>query len=1083
MSFEGEKLRESEATAGREAFLAYVRSQLVGPCGGPDEVIADPPNRRYLMGILFPRKVEFEGYMDGEGERVEPDVAGKTDREEDLFADDPVASANDFLPASQGISFFTSATAVEVRASGARYATLEGDDAAAALAAASQPLALSSGPVDTPAGDRSGRRRKRVWQRRPLPSDPKVVSADSSAVVPVLDGAAELHVKWRDFGTGSLVTVSMVNSASTDAEKDLAWDDMVLQVGLEIVPVGEGEFLEYPSARLASQEPEELQLRLQYRHARTFAVGHGCAAAWEVDGAGRVVRLASEVMPREEVPRVSAGESDDRVLDLAYLSDESVEPAALLADLGEFVDGYAEWVAGQVIASAAVPEWGMQAGQQIVERLSETVSRMRAGVQLLGESDPRVLRAFRLANRAMATQMRRSRSDLGGSRRPRSAVIPEAVQPGAARWRPFQLGFALVALPGLARPERPDRNVADLIWFPTGGGKTEAYLLLASFEIMHRRLLDKVRGAGTTVLSRYTLSLLTTQQFQRAAATICALEEIRRRDPHLLGVDPISIGLWVGQTTTPNRYQKAAEEFAILRDDPEPDDRFLLERCPWCGTEILPRSFSDDADDYGIRATDTSFEFFCPRDSCEFHDHLPVHVVDDDLYDHPPTFVLGTVDKFAGLAWEARAGCFFGDGGKRRPPTLIIQDELHLLSGPLGTTMGVYEAAIQMLCEEGGRPAKVVASTATIRRAPDQVLGLFGRGVQLFPPTGLDSRDSYFATVDTDAPGRLYVGLMAQGHTADTATVHTGAALLQAPLAAKLNGDARDGYSTLVAYHSSLRELGRTVTIARDDIPARLASVVGSGVPREVEVEELTANVERAQQPRLLERLNRHCDEAGSIDFLATTNMLSVGVDVPRLGLMLVNGQPKSTAEYIQASSRVGRDKTPGLVFSMFRSTRPRDRSHYEAFSAYHAALYRYVEPTSVTPFSPPSRKRSLHASLVILIRHKLGLRNEADASRIESHLAEAQDLIDRLVEVVERVEPREASGARRNLEDFLKGWVEDAREANRLKKCLYYESQGKGQLNLLRDFFRRGQGRETLRSMRNVDRSCLVMVHRRGHS
>ena len=257
---------------------------------------------------------------------------------------------------------------------------------------------------------------------------------------------------------------------------------------------------------------------------------------------------------------------------------------------------------------------------------------------------------------------------------------------------------------------------------------------------------------------------------------------LRRNDVAKLGVEPISVGLWVGEGTTPNRYARARESFDDLRDSVETDDRFLLERCPWCGTEIVPRGHSEDDSLYGIEATDTTFRFHCTWPKCPFHERLPVHVVDDDLYEHPPTFLLGTVDKFAQLAWVPEAGRLFGRPAGKRPPSLIVQDELHLLTGPLGTTVGLYESAINLLCESDGRPPKVIASTATIRRANDQIAGLFGRPVDLFPPTGIDADDSFFAQADTTSPGRLYVGLMAQGHTSDTAVVHSGAALLQAPI-------------------------------------------------------------------------------------------------------------------------------------------------------------------------------------------------------------------------------------------------------------------------------------------------------------
>lgn len=1063
----------------RSELLDYLRRQLIGPFGSKTEVIVDPPNGRYLMGVLFPRAIEFESYVEAEGEQRETNgISRRPGREEDAFGDDPVESSNDFLPASQGISFFTDSRAITVRTTGARYETLEGEKAAAALAAQDE-NALPTVPQERGGGSRGKPRSGRVWQRVPLAEDELTITADSPASQPALEGRAEVNVRWRPYAGGALITVTLVNVAEAEESKDLAWDDMILQAGLSITVQDDGTIREYPSARLTSSDPEEVELRLQYLHARTYAVGHGTAADWIVSDDGLVRTVSTEVMPTQQVPRVRAAGTGGNVLSLHWLGNASLDAATLNAELGSFVSGYRGWVEKQRRAVDELETWAKPAGDRIVRRLEVAVERMHAGVELLNDS-PSAREAFRLANVAMASQMRHSKSDLGGSRRSRTDPVPETVDRADVHWWPFQLAFALLALPGLADSGHDDRDIVDLIWFPTGGGKTEAYLLLAAFEIFHRRLLDRVRGGGTAVLSRYTLSLLTTQQFQRAAAIICACEDMRRDDPTRFGDEPISIGLWVGDDTTPNRYTTAAESFAELRDDPEPDDRFLLERCPWCGTEILPRTMSSDDHDYGVEATDTSFRFFCTRDDCRFHDELPVRVIDDHLYDQPATFLLGTVDKFAGLAWEPRSGCFFGGGGKR-PPSLVIQDELHLLSGPLGTTMGVYEAAIQKLCEEDGRPAKVVASTATIRRAPAQVLGLFGRPVGLFPPTGLDARNSYFAEPDTERPGRLYVGVMAQGHTSDTATVHTGAALLQAPVSTNIQGPARDGYWTLIAYHSSLRELGRTVTIARDDIPARLQSIVTTGPVREVSVEELTSNVERSQQPRLLERLTFGPDNPEVIDLLASTNMLSVGVDVPRLALMLVNGQPKATAEYIQASSRVGRGDTPGLVVSMFRSTRPRDRSHYEGFRPYHAALYRYVEPTTVTPYSPPSRRRSLHAALVILVRHGLGLNRDAQAGDVLQHQDAVTAYVDDLVAMVEKVEKREARATRDYLEDFVADWYGRAREAERLGRSLYYAYQGKGQFNLLKDFFRRGQGWDTLRSMRNVDRSCLVTVFRRG--
>lgn len=1070
----------SSMTDIRADFIAYVRRQLVGPFSGPDEIIFDPPNRRYLMGVLFPRQVMFAEYIEEEGE--EGDTAASGGGDESQFSDDPVSAANDFLPASQGLSFFTSATALTVTVKAAEYETLSGKNAEAALTAEG---VHDGGPTEEQDENprKRGSRGRRIWRRVPLPEAQVSISGDDLTPKPIWDGKAEVHVRWRKYPHGNLVTVTVVNARfNDDAHPERAWDEMLLQVEFSVKVQGAGEVLEYPSVALASHDLEEQELRLLHRKARVFAIGHGCSPEWE-ESSSAVVAVRSEVMPSYVVPRVSADGDKFQALDISWLADESVLAAELVKVLDAFIDPYREWIDAVSAHAEELDERYSAAAVRVIERLARAHDRMRSGVRVFAEHPDRdkILEAFRLANRAMLIQMRHSKKDLAGTRHPRRAVpdIPTEY-PAGAQWRAFQLGFFLTVLAGLVNPDDEDRKIVDLIWFPTGGGKTEAYLLVAAFEIFRRRLIDGSTGFGTAILSRYTLSLLTAQQFQRTASTIAACEHLRRKRVERLGVEEISVGLWVGEGTTPNRYTDARERFDELRDAGETDDRFLLERCPWCGTEIVPREHSDDNDDYGIICDDRSFKFKCTSDKCEFHSGLPVRVIDDALYEDPPTFLLGTVDKFAQLAWVPDAGRLFGDEDTM-PPSLIIQDELHLLTGPLGTTVGLYEAAINLLCESHRRPPKVIASTATIRRAGDQIRGLFGRPVDLFPPSGIDADDSYFAKVDVDSPGRLYVGMMAQGHTSDTAVVHSGAALLQAPVDLGLAGEAQDAYWTLVAYHSSLRELGRTVTIARDDIRSRLGSLVIGRPVREYEVDELSSSVPRAQQPRLLERLNLPCSDRYCVDFLATTNMLSVGVDVSRLGLMLMNGQPKATAEYIQATSRVGRATAPGLVFGLFRSTKPRDRSHYENFRAYHSALYRHVEPTSVTPFSPPSRERALHAALVILVRHKLRLGADGQAGEILDQLDSVRGLAGALVDVVDRVEPRERGGAEKDLERFLGDWIDRAKRANRENKLLYYRPNGKGQINLIKQYNAKGDAWETLGSMRNVDYESLVEVAHGG--
>ncbi|MEU7305397.1 helicase-related protein [Streptomyces sp. NPDC007206] len=1041
----------------RQELVDYLTRQLVGPAGGDDQVLDAPPDRQYLMGTLYPQQAELQRQLALAAD--DPEAPGAEEDAPDVNpATDPVPETNSWLPASLGLSFYTDATQVEVSCTAARYET-----------------------------QRNELGRGRRWQRVPLPPETHTIGPDRKDV-PVLDGRAKIHVTRRTYGDGSLITVALINEKRHDGSdgKAPSWDDMLFQCGLTVRPA-DGSVLPYPSVRLASRDPEERELRLQYRHVVTHAVGHGCAVREERGEDDTVELLACEVLPRAEVPAIRAGGPlDAPVLTLSHLADPSVGRDQLLEELADFAAAYRAWYVGQ--RSVDVPAWGQEAAERILGRIHQAVTRIEAGVRTLCDPDrPELLAAFRIAQRAMLLQMRHSAPDQAGERRRRSdAVALDPPVDPKATWRPFQLAFFLLALDGVAEPGHRDRRTTDLIWFPTGGGKTEAYLLLAAFTIALRRIRGE--GGGTAVLSRYTLSLLTTQQFQRAATTICALEHLRRTEPELGLGGPITIGLWVGETTTPNSFQKAKDAFQQQYEASHPEDVFILDRCPWCGTRILPPSRSSVRADYGIRAKTDEFAFYCTRDDCDFHDVLPVAVVDQHLYKDPPTFVLGTVDKFARLAWEPDSGSLFGAGTRNPPPSLIIQDELHLLTGPLGTTVGLYEAAILELCTgPDGHPPKIVAATATIRRSTEQVRALHHQDVQLFPPSGLDARDSFFAVPDTGRPGRLYLGVMAQGHTAGRGAVATTAAMLQG--VHQLPEEHRDAYWTLVAYHHSLRELGRTVTAAGDDIPAQLRGLDdGTGIRAlgAGDVQQLTSNVPpRAEQPVLLDRLEKPWDDSRSVSFLPCTNMLSVGVDVKRLAYMLMQGQPKTTAEYIQATSRVGRHRVPGLVVTYFNATRPRDRSHYETFIDYHRALYRYVEPASVTPWSPPARRRALHAALVVLVRHRLGLAAENQAGRITGHQGAAERIADALAERAATAE-RGATGAdadavradvRQELSYLLEDWYRQARTAAAEGKDLYYRSQGKGQYNLLKAFEQRYGLWETLNSMRSVDRECQITV------
>lgn len=1023
-----------DPAAVRETFVDYLRQQYLGPQSGPEEHLDTRPDRHYLVGTLYPRAQVAE--------RHDGSVLGDDSRADEL--DEPVELANAWHPASAAVSFLHDADTLLCSVSAGRYEPATGEDGG--------------------------------WRRIPLQVDDVELTAHDRTD-DLFDGRARLVSVWRKVADKWLVTVALENSeVQNDEETPPPTEKCLFQVRVSC-SAADGIVHPYPSPDDLSDDPEEQELRLLYRERRAYGVGHGCSVDWRTDTDGQVREVRTEMLPMTLVHGTTTPELDLPALSLSRLSDEAVPAGTLCTELDDFVSAYERWTGLRAHEIATLPAHHQAAADRLVVRMQEAVRRMRDGIDLL-RGDDRCLLAFRLANAAMRAQMLQT-DHTRRSPGQRGKPLAERVDSRDPAWRPFQLGFLLLTLRSMADASHPDRRTVDLIWFPTGGGKTEAYLGLAAFEMVRRRLVRGPSGGGTAVLTRYTLRLLTTQQFQRAATLVCALERLRLERSELERLPEFSIGLWVGGDTTPNDFKTAHKRAQDLRKSQAPESPFQLQTCPWCGTPVFPAKKSPEAA-YGVRTTNHSFELFCPHDECKFHELLPVSVVDQAMFKQPPTLLVATVDKFARLPWVQDAGSLLGlNHSTFDSPSLVIQDELHLLSGPLGTTVALYEAAVQGLLGWHGKEPKVVASTATIRAADHQVRSLYGNDVSLFPPSGLTADDSFFAMTDTESAGRLYIGLMPQAHTQAFATVLACTALLQGPTQLQLEGEAKDAYWTVVAYHNSLRELGRTVTIARDDVESMLRARSRADRPsRSLHrdgVVELTSNVRPEQLPQILTRLERPADHADAVDLLATTNMLSVGIDISRLGLMLMNGQPKTTSEYIQATSRVGRGKVPGLVVTLLRASKPRDRSHYEAFRPYHEALYRRVEPTSVTPWSLASRERSLSAALVLMIRHGVGLRANDQAGGFSATDSLVQAAVARLNAIAKAADPDEADRVAAELDRLVAEWDHRARTAAERGEVLKYDSPD-GEA-LLKDFGERRDGWPTMHSMRSVDRQVRVLA------
>ena len=891
---------------------------------------------------------------------------------------------------------------------------------------------------------------------------------------------------------------------------------------------------------------EEKSLSLQYRNRKEYATGLGVSADWDVDDNGKGV-ISTDFFPVSEVPSMDFNLPEGSgvpslTLSMKYLSDlDSTSKQEKINNLEKFVDAYADWILKQKRKSELLEDKYKDIAAKNIEGCIASKDRMLKGLLALTEDD-KAWDAFQLANRAMYMQRVHLKFQEKTADLPRYRGDEEienllyeledyenadSIIHDYYSWRPFQLAFLLMSIVSIEQDKSKDRDIVDLIWFPTGGGKTEAYLGLTAFTIFYRRLAHIENADGTAVIMRYTLRLLAAQQFTRASTLICACECIRRdatsRKPrykrYSLGNSPITIGLWIGREHTPNKNSEAQEYLKKLNsatvqnleDVKEKNNKFQVLKCPWCGTKLVQDRVGNSVKGiFGYRMRNNRhFELFCPQEACFFSEGLPVQIVDEELFNNPPTLLFGTVDKFAMMPWKQEIGRFFAADSDNRAPELIIQDELHLISGPLGTMVGLYETAIDYICSAKGSHPKIIASTATIRRAAEQCAALYNRDVAQFPHPGLDAEDSFFAreseiNYEKEIYGRKYVGLMPSGKTKAMMEVRTIAALMQRINMMDISDDIKDKYWTLTAYFNSLKELGKTSTLVDDDIKdfiKRTAYRYGniSCARKMGQADELTSRVSTTELNETLDKLEKIAYSKENIEkrrwpsnILLATNMISVGIDVARLNVMLLVGQPKLTSEYIQASSRVGRSY-PGVAFTMYDGTKSRDRSHYEQFKSYHESFYRFVEPTSATPFSEPARKRALHAVLVALMRMTIEeLASERDAAKftVKKYRADIDKIkefiLNRSDEVTNRINPNMKSDRKeleQEIETFFKNWQEMAEEYD--EDSFYYgekfmakhPSEGEGRLLKAFNTDPYDEAIDTMTSMRNVDSSVSGTV------
>jgi len=1127
----------------REKLIEEMIKEVYGPRNGSLEELEGDPRREYVTGVIIPRGCKIKEDPDPDSESAAP--AGENFLAEDDLSDeefiaftpselDPKMRARSF-----GISFAVRGDepSFKVCVTWGRYTRKEEGD-------------------------------KRIWKRTPYRVIKNIMMNRDMKKISVYEGEdGDIFIFIRKISQKGYhnIIVNLVNDLRPDKCK-----------GKELTETS----IFQPSIRIKMLDGTQLThppingdiLHFLYRNRPVLARGHMCSAIWkDIDCSDHIdskvlwadghhfdechefftCDVRSEFVPLypNPAPLLEWDEEFEREFGKppelsAYLLSEMWEEDEVDRYLTPLTAAYEMWIEKNEGIAHTLPDKFRQIALVLIKNQKELLERMKMGIELLKQDDD-VRLAFCFANRTIWLQhyWKTRRRDF--------------------RWWPFQLAFILMVLESLCNRNSRFRECTDLLWIPTGGGKTEAYLALMAFIMALRRRRARHdgdrTGGGTAVITRYTLRLLTIQQFRRTLRMVTAAEYLRvtetersrgwrpgkcKIDEDLIyGSLRFSVGMWVGGAVSPNHLRKSSD------DDPSAIDVLLgnrsggepaqVIRCPVCGTYLsVPRSGlpagerliliirSDKEPDeikntilsseyamrylrdatvrnhaqgymtlvlslgdrkltekevdslweelkglipaevLSIRASrpgyfgcgsepgrrtrnlPRDFEIYCPNPDCElnngvmyvegvplnpggageelpdgfvrrqseipFSGHripVPAYTVDEQIYHRCPTIIVSTADKIARLAFEPRATAIFGYVERYNayygyyrdrllpystttsasdesnstevtpftPPDLIVQDELHLMGGPLGSMFGLYENAVEGLIKVSGAGPKYIASTATIKDAEMQVRRLFARKLFQFPPYGIDIADSFFVRYpgwekgwDEERPGRVYMGIYSPGMGPLTPPIRIWSRLL------KTTHDLRDDdnvkyFWTVVGYFNAIRELGGGRALYREDIIERL-KYISSGDMRMLDPEkvvELSSRINSTDIPLILDEL-----EAGgrkqffeNPDAIFTTSMFGTGVDIPHLSLMIVHGQPKTTSQYIQATGRVGRGHG-GLIITFLRAGRARDLSHYEMFPAYHHRIYLEVEPSSVSPFSEGSLARASGPVLVSFLRN-----------------------------------------------------------------------------------------------------------------
>lgn len=1077
----------------RQILVDEIEADIIGPRKGKNEILKINPKNEYLAGVFYPTGLELD-----EDDEIKESNSGNDDEDADLS----VSNDNLFKPSSFGLTcrLVSNTKQIVVRVEYGTYKNIG----------------------------------NYKFERTPR-SEKFIIDIAGNQNKNKFDTHPEFTIRYKAFTNKDniIFNIYVVNNAKRkgkDSFKDIMFQPNIVLESVDNTHI----FIEDVFERSNKWDEEDLDMNLLFHSKVSFGKGHLCAVTWDEKNVKerKSSKIQTTFIPKQTVERIAPVTPKIDCINMIKIAN-CIDKSMLKNILQEVITLYSDWISytEKKLSDGIVEEKYIKNAEEAVRNCRKTVARMQKSIEVIIQNN-NAFEAFKFANLSIAWQQTMSKwakenATIG------EVKGQEPSEPDKAEWRLFQIAFILLNIESLINTRSEDRDTVDLLWFPTGGGKTEAYLGLAVFLIAYRRLNGKnERGKltslslGTSVLMRYTLRLLTVQQFQRAATLMCACEKIRRNDIGMWGEEPFQVGLWVGGSVTPNK-RKEGERSALAKKRQlgksdlthiRNDNPYILINCPWCGKKINTTNGE-------VGGEPEQWRLYCGRNQCMFSKHLdigkdlslPVVLVDEDVYTRCPALIIGTVDKFAQITWKPECSSIFGHVKKycnfcgfynsvtaksahnhpeRKnkdpnfkidvellPPDLIIQDELHLISGPLGSMVGIYETAIEHLCTNNNIKPKIIASTATTKKSGDQIQNLFNRSkTMIFPPQVIEFGDTFFSKSSMElGENKMYIGVLGTGKSGMNVLTRISAVILrrirQLAESNTYGLEDLDPYFSLVTYFNSQRELGGASMGFKDSVPEliyriknqfeesmdsksmdkSLGRILGRQF-RSLDTEELTSRKSSGEIPEILRKLDNNMS-ADPVDLLLATNMLSVGVDIARLGTMIVTGQPKNHSEYIQATGRIGR-RHPGLIVTIYAYTKPRDLSHYENFKAYHATLFKNVEASSITPFTVRTREIALFGVLVGLLRMKsTKFSQNIDAGKFDLKDIEQYNMVEEIKTIfrnrVSMIDNSESENTIRDIEKLIRRWTRyvkkysdgllkfansyDYRTAKELKDTFYY--------------------------------------------